>query len=88
MEEVQASGKAKSIGVSNYMVHHLETTLETAKVVPSINQIEFHPYVRCFDIHLLYSANSTALFRYLQHTELLAFHKKHGIATEAYGPLR
>ena len=43
MEEVQASGKAKSIGVSNYMVHHLETTLETAKVVPAINQIEFNP---------------------------------------------
>lgn len=45
MEAVKASGKAKSIGVSNYMVHHLETTLKTAKVVPALNQIEFNLYL-------------------------------------------
>jgi len=42
MEDVKASGKAKSIGVSNYLPQHLEATLKTAKVVPSINQSEFH----------------------------------------------
>ncbi|KAJ9665358.1 hypothetical protein H2201_004435 [Coniosporium apollinis] len=67
MEAVQSSGLAKSIGVSNYLPQHLEATLKTAKVVPAINQIEFHPY--------------------LQHPPLLAFHKQHGIATAAYGPL-
>jgi len=44
MEEVKASGKAKSIGVSNYSREQLEATLQTAKVIPVINQIEFHAY--------------------------------------------
>jgi len=46
MEEVKESGKAKSIGVSNYLEKHLEATLATAKIPPSINQIEFHPYLQ------------------------------------------
>lgn len=67
MEAIQASGRAKSIGVSNFLIPHLEVILKTAKVVPAINQIEYHPY--------------------LQHGPLLDFHKKHKIATSAYGPL-
>ncbi len=43
MEELQAEGKIKSIGVSNFFQEHLEALLKTAKVTPSINQIEFHP---------------------------------------------
>ncbi|CEJ54722.1 hypothetical protein PMG11_01018 [Penicillium brasilianum] len=46
MEQVKASGKARSIGVSNFLQGHLETVLETAKVVPSVNQIEYHPYLQ------------------------------------------
>lgn len=46
MEAVLASGKAKSIGVSNYRQEELEATLQTAKVVPSVNQVEFHPYLQ------------------------------------------
>lgn len=43
MEELQAAGKIKSIGVSNFWEEHLEALLETAKVIPAINQLEFHP---------------------------------------------
>jgi diketogulonate reductase-like aldo/keto reductase len=43
MEELQAEGKIKSIGVSNFFQEHLESLFQTAKVIPSINQIEFHP---------------------------------------------
>jgi len=46
MEEVLASGKAKAIGVSNYRESDLAATLKTAKVVPSVNQLEFHPYLQ------------------------------------------
>ena len=46
MEEVQAAGLAKSIGVSNFLPEHLDGLLETAKVVPAINQIEFHAYLQ------------------------------------------
>ena len=50
METVKAQGKAKSIGVSNYLVPHLEATLKGASTPPSINQIEFqsvHPFHEC-----------------------------------------
>jgi diketogulonate reductase-like aldo/keto reductase len=40
MEEIYTSGKAKSIGVSNYTVHHLEELLKDCKVKPAVNQVE------------------------------------------------
>lgn len=43
MEELQAEGKIKSIGVSNFFQEHLEALFTTAKVIPAVNQIEFHP---------------------------------------------
>lgn len=46
MEEIHASGKAKSIGVSNFLQKDLEAILKTAKIVPAINQIEYHPYLQ------------------------------------------
>ncbi|KAI0726648.1 Aldo/keto reductase [Fomitopsis betulina] len=44
-EEIQEEGLAKSIGVSNFRVKDLEEILPSAKVIPSVNQIEYHPYV-------------------------------------------
>lgn len=67
MEAIRDSGRAKSIGVSNYLQSHLEAVLQTAKTPPAINQIEFHPY--------------------LQHGDLLEYHRKNGIAVSAYAPL-
>jgi len=43
MEELQAEGRIKSIGVSNFLQEHLEALFQTANVIPSLNQIEFHP---------------------------------------------
>jgi len=42
-EELYEEGKIKAIGVSNFKKHHLEALLETAKIVPMVNQIEYHP---------------------------------------------
>ena len=39
MEEVKQAGLAKSIGVSNFYVEDLKVILETAKIVPSVNQV-------------------------------------------------
>jgi diketogulonate reductase-like aldo/keto reductase len=44
MEELLAKGRCRSIGVSNFMVHHLDELLENAHVVPAVNQIEMSPY--------------------------------------------
>lgn len=43
MEEIYESGRAKAIGVSNFLVHHLEDILSSGQVVPAVNQVEFHP---------------------------------------------
>lgn len=43
MEELKADGKIKSIGVSNFWPEHLQALFKTAKVIPAVNQIEFHP---------------------------------------------
>lgn len=43
MEELKASGKIKSIGVSNFWPEHLDALLATARIIPAVNQIEFHP---------------------------------------------
>jgi diketogulonate reductase-like aldo/keto reductase len=56
MEQVAASGKAKSIGVSNFIKEDLEVILKTAKVRPAINQIEFNPYLQHGDL-LAYQKN-------------------------------
>jgi diketogulonate reductase-like aldo/keto reductase len=37
-------GKARAVGVSNYMARHLEELLGYANVVPAVNQIELSPY--------------------------------------------
>ncbi|KAK8026156.1 nadph-dependent alpha-keto amide [Apiospora arundinis] len=46
MEAIHATGKARSIGVSNFLQPDLEAVLETAKVPPALNQIEYHPYLQ------------------------------------------
>lgn len=43
MEELYEQGKIKSIGVSNFWVHHLDELLKTAKIVPHVNQIRICP---------------------------------------------
>ncbi|MFE0532145.1 aldo/keto reductase [Micromonospora parva] len=44
LEEVQRDGRARSIGVSNFQVPHLQRLADEASVVPAVNQIEAHPY--------------------------------------------
>jgi 2,5-diketo-D-gluconate reductase A len=43
LEKIRESGRAKSIGVSNFTVAHLTRLLAETDVVPAVNQIELHP---------------------------------------------
>ena len=43
METLNREGLAKAIGICNYLPHHLDELMKTAKVVPAVNQIELHP---------------------------------------------
>jgi len=44
LEEFKADGRARSIGVSNFQVAHLERLATESDTVPAVNQIELHPY--------------------------------------------
>jgi 2,5-diketo-D-gluconate reductase A len=44
LEEFRADGRARSIGVSNFQVTHLERLSAETDRVPAVNQIELHPY--------------------------------------------
>lgn len=66
-EKILSDGKARSIGVSNFQVPHLERLAAETGTVPAVNQIELHPW--------------------LVQRELQAYHREHGIATEAWSPI-
>lgn len=42
-EYLYKQGKVRAIGVSNFPKEYLAKLLETATIVPSVNQIEYHP---------------------------------------------
>lgn len=50
LEDLYDAGRARSIGVSNFLIHHLEDLLEEARVTPMVNQVEFHPRLQQPDL--------------------------------------
>jgi methylglyoxal/glyoxal reductase len=51
LEDLQAQGKIRAIGVSNFLPLHLEKLLAVCRVVPAVNQFEYHPW--CHDDSLV-----------------------------------
>ena len=43
LEKLYADGRVRAIGVSNFLEHHLETIMSRFEIVPTVNQVEFHP---------------------------------------------
>jgi methylglyoxal/glyoxal reductase len=43
MEELYEKNRIKAIGISNFLIHHLENLLPHCNIVPAVNQVEFHP---------------------------------------------
>ncbi|GAB3678694.1 aldo/keto reductase [Saccharopolyspora tripterygii] len=50
LEKLLADGRVRAIGVSNFMRDHLDRLIRDTSVVPSVNQIEVHPYFRQSDV--------------------------------------
>ncbi|XP_037643165.1 uncharacterized oxidoreductase ZK1290.5-like [Sebastes umbrosus] len=44
LEDLLEQGLCRSIGVSNFVIHHLEQIKQDCTVVPHVNQVEYHPY--------------------------------------------
>jgi diketogulonate reductase-like aldo/keto reductase len=64
MEAIKASGRARSIGVSNYLIPHLRAILKTAKVPPAINQIEYHAYLQRLELVAFHREHHIAISAY------------------------
>ena len=45
MEQLKDDGLTKSIGVSNYGIHHLQELFASARIRPVVNQVHFWTYV-------------------------------------------
>jgi len=57
MEKIYRDGRAKAIGVSNFTVGTLTRLMDEADIVPSINQIELHPYFQQRKMREFHEAN-------------------------------
>ncbi|MEU3744472.1 MULTISPECIES: aldo/keto reductase [Streptomyces] len=45
-EKIHADGRARAIGVSNFLPEHLDRLIGETSVVPAVNQIELHPQLQ------------------------------------------
>lgn len=43
LEELYLQKRVRAIGVSNFLIHHLDNLLESATIKPMVNQLEIHP---------------------------------------------
>jgi 2,5-diketo-D-gluconate reductase A len=57
LEEFKQDGRARSIGVSNFQVEHLERLAASCDVTPAVNQIELHPYLLNDEVRAYGEAN-------------------------------
>jgi diketogulonate reductase-like aldo/keto reductase len=64
LERVVGEGRCRAIGVSNFMVPHLEELLSHAKIPPTVNQIELHPWCQQRDVVAFCKARRIAIVAY------------------------
>lgn len=64
LERLQAAGRLRAIGVSNFMVPHLQELLARARVVPAVNQIEVSPFLQQGAVRALCHANGIVVQAY------------------------
>jgi len=82
LEGLRASGKARSIGVSNFTIRHLVELRAKTDTVPAVNQVELHPYLYQKELLEYCRANHIVIAAYspLTHGEKLADPKLVAIA--------
>ncbi|MFJ4169325.1 aldo/keto reductase [Paenarthrobacter sp. NPDC089714] len=55
LETLYREGKVRAIGVSNFQPDHLEQLMQSAEVVPAVNQVELHPWLQQARLRTLHS---------------------------------
>ena len=63
LETIYNEGRVKAIGISNFLKHQIDDLLQSASVVPAVNQVEFHPYLvqqelidYCYSVKIQYQS--------------------------------
>ncbi len=64
LETLYAEGKCRAIGVSNYLIRHLEELFGYAEVIPAVNQVEFSPFLYQKDLFNFCQQNGIQLEAY------------------------
>lgn len=59
-EKIYADGRARAIGVSNFQPEHLRRVLDNSDVVPTVNQIELHPFLVQADLRAFHAEHGIA----------------------------
>lgn len=87
LEKIHADGRAKAIGVSNFLPGHLERLLGETSVVPAVNQIELHPQFQQAESRALHARHHIVTEAWsplgqgkglLEHATLAELAAKHG----------
>jgi 2,5-diketo-D-gluconate reductase A len=60
LEEIYATGRARSIGVSNFQPSHIRRLVQETNVVPAVNQIEVHPFLTQDDVRAVNTEHGIA----------------------------
>ncbi|MEM8859135.1 MAG: aldo/keto reductase [Chloroflexota bacterium] len=50
LEKLYAEGKIKAIGVSNFYEPHFEDVISAGDIIPTVNQVELHPFLRLAEL--------------------------------------
>ena len=86
LEKLYRDGKVKAIGVCNFDIEHLERIMEECEVIPTVNQVEYHPYLQQKELREFCHKHDIQLEAYsplmngktvLQDTEITTLAKKH-----------
>jgi diketogulonate reductase-like aldo/keto reductase len=64
LEQLYDEGRVRAIGVSNFMIRHLEELIEGARIAPMVNQIEVHPFHQQRDLRAWCAAHKIAVAAY------------------------
>nr|WP_304523657.1 aldo/keto reductase [Actinocorallia sp. API 0066] len=60
LERIAAEGRARAVGVSNFLVPHLERLAADTELVPAVNQIELHPYLTQTELRAYHARHGIA----------------------------
>jgi len=86
LARLQEEGRARSIGVCNFMVEHLRRIIGETGVIPVVNQVELHPQFQQTELRAFHASRGIATQSWsplghgqlLKHPELARIAARHG----------